>query len=179
MKKGLGIHKIIMFVALFLCVGTLTVTSAATVKDTEQTTGTSKTVKKTTTKKKAAKKSKKKKGKLIQKNGYTYYKKNGKIIKKRFIKIKGKTYHFGKDGTMTMGWLCSRGEYYCFSRVNGKMFKNRKVDGIQLDKNGKAEKTEANVEKIKTMIRARLQMLALRHISEPTRQAETTYAVFC
>lgn len=167
MKKELGIHKIIMFAALFLCVGTMAVTSAATVTGAEQTTAASKTVKKAATKKKAVKKkSKKKKGKLIQKNGYTYYKRNGKIVKKRFIKIKGKTYHFGKDGTMTMGWLCSKGEYYCFSRINGKMFKNRKVDGIQLDKNGKAEKTEANVEKIKTMIRARLQMRKICKMSD-------------
>jgi hypothetical protein len=144
-----------MLIAVFLCAGMMTVTSVAAATDAE--TKESVTVSKTV-KKKAVKKAKKNKGKLIQKNGYTYYKLNGKIVKKRFIKIKDNTYHFGKDGTMTMGWLCSKGDYYCFSRINGKMFKNRKVDGIKLDKNGRAEKTDLNVEKIKTMIRARLQM---------------------
>lgn len=153
MKRVLHIHKVLMLVALFLCIGTLTVTSADKVDNKD-----GKSEKTTTVSKNTKKKAAKKKGKLVTKNGYTYYKVNGKYVKKRFVKIKGKTYHFGKDGTMTLGWLRSRGNYYCFSRVNGKMFKNRKVDGIKLDKKGKAEKTDLNIDKINTMITARLKV---------------------
>ena len=98
MKRVLHIHKVLMLVALFLCIGTLTVTSAATVDNKD-----GKSEKTTTVSKNTKKKAAKKKGKLVTKNGYTYYKVNGKYVKKRFVKIKGKTYHFGKDGTMTLG----------------------------------------------------------------------------
>ena len=155
MKKRLHLHKAIMFAALLLCVGTITVTATAAVSDGGKGRKVT-TVKKSRNRNKTSKKVKKTTGKLITKNGYTYYKLKGKYVKKRFVKIKGKTYHFGKDGTMTKGWLCSRGNYYTFSRINGRMFKNRTVDGIKLDKEGKAEKTNLNVEKIKTMIRARM-----------------------
>lgn len=156
MKKRMCVHNIIVFMVAILCVGMLTVTSAATVKETEGGTKSSSIfVKKNTIKKK------KNVGKIVIKNGNKFYKKNGKIVKRKFVKIKGKIYHFGKNGAMTTGWMKYKGNYYYFNRSNGRMAKKRKVDGITINREGKAKNTEDNVKKIKTMIRAKKRMLKL------------------
>lgn len=160
MKRRMCVHNVIVLIAAFLCIGMLTVTSAATVKEPKS--GSEKFLS-VSEKKKAPKK--KISGKIITKNGNKFYKKNGKIVKRKFVKVKGKTYHFGKNGAMTTGWMKYKGNYYYFNRNNGKMARKRKVDGVSINEEGKAKNTESNVEKIKTMIRAKKRMLKL---CEPT-----------
>lgn len=71
-----------------------------------------------------------------------------------FADVSGKTYFF-EDGIITYGWRLFDGAYYHLDRSTGTLAKNTTVDGIKVDKNGKAENTSYNNEKIKTFIKAR------------------------
>jgi len=72
-----------------------------------------------------------------------------------FLTESGSTYYVGKDGKAVCGWKKIGSEYYYFDRENGKMSSGGKADGIKINRNGTAEQTEANVQKIRTMIKAR------------------------
>ena len=94
-------------------------------------------------------------GKLLTKKGKTYYEyANGTKAKKTFVEIKGKTYYFGKKGVMQKGWMKKGKGYIYFDRSTGVQKKNTTIDGIKLDKKGRAKKSSYNNEKIKTMLKA-------------------------
>lgn len=102
-----------------------------------------------------------KKSGWIKKSGYKYYYAYGKMST-GFRYIDGETYYFVKKkhkkapkGAMLKGWHKINGDYYFFNRKNGKMEKNRSVDGVKLIYDGTAKLTEYSESKIKTMIRAR------------------------
>lgn len=95
-------------------------------------------------------------GKITTRNGKKYYEyTDGKKAKNQFIAVNGKTYYFGAKGAMVKGWLKKKGSYYYFDRSTGVWKKNCKVDGIKIDKQGKAEKSAYSKKKIDMMITAR------------------------
>ena len=95
-------------------------------------------------------------GKIITEKGKKYYEyANGKRAKNEFVEVEGKTYYFGKKGTMEKGWLKKAGKYYYFDRESGVQKKNCTVDGIKIKKNGEAKKTTYSKSKIETMIKAK------------------------
>lgn len=87
-----------------------------------------------------------------------------------FLTEAGNTYYVGKDGKAVCGWKKISGEYYYFDRENGKMSSGGKVDGIKINKNGTAVQTEANVQKIQTMIKARAVMEQVTNASDSKSQ---------
>lgn len=80
--------------------------------------------------------SKKKIGLKAEKGGYYYYK-NGKKVKSCWITVKKKTYYMTKNGSAAIGWTKISGKAYYFDE-KGVMVKNKKVDGIKLNKKGAA-----------------------------------------
>lgn len=86
-------------------------------------------------------------------DGKKIYYVNGTVAN-GFADISGDTYHFD-DGIITYGWCYAGDGYYHLDRTTGILAKNTTVDGIRVDKNGKADNTYYNNEKIKTFIRAR------------------------
>ena len=67
--------------------------------------------------------------KLVRENGkWYYYDKTGVKVKKAWVKIKGKTYYFGKNRAAVTGWKKISGKKYCFSS-KGVLQKNKWVDG--------------------------------------------------
>lgn len=86
-------------------------------------------------------------------NGQKIYYVNGSVAN-GFADISGDTYYFD-DGIITYGWCYAGDGYYHLDRTTGILAKNTTVDGIRVDKNGKADNTYYNNEKIKTFIRAR------------------------
>ena len=71
---------------------------------------------------------------------------------------------------MVTGWAKYKKDYYYFGRTNGKMAKKCTVDGIKLDKAGKAKQTDLSVAKIKTMMRARKQLNELCKYTDTKQQ---------
>ena len=67
----------------------------------------------------------------------------------------GSTYYIDKNGQAVCGWKKLGESYYYFDRETGKMASGRIIDGIRLKKNGQAEGSSANIQKIQTMIKAR------------------------
>lgn len=67
----------------------------------------------------------------------------------------GSTYYIDKNGQAVCGWKKLGESYYYFDRETGKMASGRIIDGIRLEKNGQAEGSSANIQKIQTMIKAR------------------------
>lgn len=105
-------------------------------------------------------------GSIVKKNGKKYYKyENGKLAKNKFVKVKGKTYYFDKKGVMEKGWIKKGDNYYYLDRSTGVQKKNCKIDGIKLKKDGKAEKSKYNKNKMDTMIKAKS---VLNKITKPT-----------
>lgn len=136
------------------------------------------------------------KGKLVKKNGATFYKyKNvvstdtgnevtaGKTRTARnvFLTRGKKSYYLTSSGKAAKGWTKIRSDYYYFDRstgvqVKGKKSRNAKVDGIKIKKDGRAVKTAYGVKKIKTMMKARKIMLANTKYSDS--KATKRYKVF-
>ncbi len=69
-------------------------------------------------------------------------------------KIGKDTFCFAK-GVMQFGWCKVKNAYYFFHRTTGKLVANKTVDGIRLDKTGKAPGDDYSKEKIKTFIKAK------------------------
>ncbi len=104
----------------------------------------------------SAKSIKTNKGSFVKKSGKKYYKyQDGKKAKSTFLTINKKTYYFDKKGVAKTGWMKKGGNYYYFDRSTGVQKKNCKVNGIKIKKDGTVKKTNFNVTKIKTMIKAR------------------------
>lgn len=72
-----------------------------------------------------------------------------------FITETGSTYYIGKDGQPVCGWKQLGDSYYYFDRKTGKMASGRTIDGIRLKKSGQAAASNAEIQKIQTMIKAR------------------------
>lgn len=87
-----------------------------------------------------------------------------------FLTESGSTYYVGKDGKAVCGWRKICGEYYYFDRETGKMSSGGKVDSIKINKNGTAVQTEANVKKIRTMMKARAVMEQVTNASDSKSQ---------
>ncbi|MCI8560917.1 MAG: hypothetical protein HFH03_07345 [Dorea sp.] len=95
-------------------------------------------------------------GKIVKEKGNQYYKyANGKKAKSKFITVGKKTYYFAKNGVMEKGWMKKGKEYYYFDRITGVQKKKTTVDGIKINKDGKAKKTAYNEKKIAVMITAK------------------------
>ena len=111
------------------------------------------------------------KNKFVTKSGKTYYYGDkGKKLKNGLYEVKKKTYYFDEKGVMYKGWKKIKGDYYYFSRKDGKMLKNHTVDGIKIKKSGTVKKTKYNESKIQTMIKARKLM---QSITKPSDSKQT------
>lgn len=73
----------------------------------------------------------------------------------QFLTQAGSTYYVDKSGDFLRGWRKIGGDYYYFDRENGKMASSAEVDGIKISGNGTAEPTQADEQKIQTMMKAR------------------------
>lgn len=87
-----------------------------------------------------------------------------------FITETGSTYYIDKNGQPVCGWKKLGESYYYFDRENAKMASGCTVDGIQLKKSGQAVETNANVQKIQTMIKARNIVLQVTKPSDTLEQ---------
>lgn len=87
---------------------------------------------------------------------FYFYDADGKKTKGLY-KIDGKTYYFDKEGRQKTGWQKIGSSYYYFRIANGEkgyMVTSKKVNGITLDKKGKAKKTKTSLKKLKTLVMA-------------------------
>ncbi len=87
-----------------------------------------------------------------------------------FITETGSTYYIDKNGQPVCGWKKLGESYYYFDRENAKMASGCTVDGIRLKKSGQAVETNANVQKIQTMIKARNIVLQVTKPSDTLEQ---------
>ena len=107
-------------------------------------------------------------------NKYYYY--NNKKTT-GFVDIGGNGYFFDGSGVMQTGWQEIDGGYYCFDRTNGKLYKSTQINGISVDKNGKAYSlTDYGKKKIKTMMLAH--KIMLEQTSPADSMADKRYKVF-
>ena len=93
-------------------------------------------------------------------NRYFYYYQDGKKLT-GLQQIRGNTYYFKSNGVQLTGWRKIGSDYYFFRIVNGAggyMVKDKKINGIQLDRNGKA-KLNTKCAKRKTKVMARCAVL--------------------
>lgn len=101
------------------------------------------------------KKNRKPKVTLYTKKGKTYCRVNGRKAKNKIVSGKKYTYLTDKKGALIKGWTKYKKAYYYLGRNKGHMYRNKKIDGIRLGKDGKAKITKAAKAKIQTMIKAR------------------------
>ncbi len=73
--------------------------------------------------------------KLINGKRY-YFKKSGVRKDNGWVTVKKQRYYI-KDGVVQTGWLMYKGKKY-YLASNGRMAKNKTVDGVELDENGEA-----------------------------------------
>lgn len=100
--------------------------------------------------------------------GLTYFVENGSRYTKEGMRaIDGATYYFGSDGSLQTGWIKIGDGYYCFDRLNGKMYAATNVDGITVGADGRAVATDYAVFRITTM------MTAHRVVLEQTKPTDT------
>lgn len=96
-------------------------------------------------------------GKWKARDGYVYYvKANGKRAT-GLVTIKNKTYLFDEAGRQKTGWQFYKGSYRYFkiaNRAAGRMMKNRIINGIELQANGKAKLTQTGREELDVLIKA-------------------------
>lgn len=90
-----------------------------------------------------------------KKDKYYYYDAKGKRLH-GIQKIGKYTYYLDSKGVQRTGWRKVGKKYYYFLPANGQygyMVVSRKVNGIRLNKNGRAKVTRSNKRKIKLMVR--------------------------
>ena len=118
----------------------------------------------------------------VTKKGHKYYYNDSGKQKKGFVTVGKNTYYFtpkaiktkkgdasvtiNPKGSMVRGWFKLDGKYYYFNRSNGKMVKNKTIDGIKIAKDGTAKKTDYNEKKMNLMILARERMQSLTKPSD-------------
>lgn len=81
---------------------------------------------------------------LKQENGKFYYYKKGAKVKKTWITIGKKEYYFQGDGSAAIGWTKIGKKAYYFTTKAVKV-KNKKVDGVKLNKKGEASLSNERV----------------------------------
>lgn len=95
------------------------------------------------------------KGSFVKKKGNKYFKnKKGKLIKSRFFAKGGNIYYADGKGIISLGWKRIKGHYYFFDRKSGKMIYNKKVDDINITKEGTAKEGKKDVARIKVYLEA-------------------------
>lgn len=85
-----------------------------------------------------------------------YYNAKGKK-ETGLTKIGKKYYYFDSKGVQRFGWKKIGSNYYYFNPGRGKnasMVKSRTINGIRLDKNGRAPKNSTSLRKMKLMVEA-------------------------
>ena len=109
----------------------------------------------------------KKKAVWVQKNGqYSYYGRKGDLFKGLHT-IGGRQYYFDSKGRQQTGWIKINGSYYFFKqspKKDGCMAKNTRVNGIRLNKSGKAVLTNANKDYVACLARANQRVLAITNL---------------
>ncbi len=93
---------------------------------------------------------------LLRSGRYYYYDANGKKTT-GLAKIKNKKYYFDSKGIQRTGWQLIGKSYYFFNvgkAKKGNMVTNKTVNGVRLNKNGKAVLTKDSKEKLKLMVHA-------------------------
>ena len=100
-----------------------------------------------------------KKNTFVKKSGkYYYYNEKGKKAK-GLTKIGSKTYYFDSSGVQRTSWRLIDGYYYCFRSGNGAkgyMYKSTWVDGIYVNKKGRATGSGDATRKLRVMAKAAL-----------------------
>ena len=88
---------------------------------------------------------------------YYFYNKEGKMLKNGIYLIRGKKYYFDAEGRQRTGWRKVGGGCYFFrdhNAASGYMVKNSTVDGIYLNRYGRAVlKTARNKAKLPVMLK--------------------------
>ncbi|MBQ8306434.1 MAG: hypothetical protein IJX90_09510 [Blautia sp.] len=109
-----------------------------------------------------------KKAVWVTKNGqYYYYGQKGNLFKGLHT-IGGSKYYFDSKGRQQTGWVKISGSYYYFkqsAKKGGCMAKNTRVNGIRLNKNGKAVLTSGNKDYAACLARANQKLLAITNQS--------------
>lgn len=97
----------------------------------------------------------------INKNNKRYYYNSSGKKATGLTVIKGKNFYFNEDGSLHTGWKKMDDGYYYFKRTSGRLLTGTTgttIDGIKIDKNGKAVESPVIKAKIETMITARKTM---------------------
>ncbi|MFQ9158599.1 MAG: N-acetylmuramoyl-L-alanine amidase family protein [Blautia sp.] len=83
-----------------------------------------------------------------------YYNEKGKKLT-GFSKIGKKTFYFDQKGAQHVGWQKIGNDYYYFNIArgsNGSMVKSAKVNGITIDRTGKAKKDSASLRRLRILL---------------------------
>ena len=102
----------------------------------------------------------------FQDNGYWYRAdEKGRIQKGLWTDKKDRVFYLDKTGKRKSGWQKINEKYYFFSLSSGVMQKNKTVDGIRLQKNGKAKVTSKNSKTLMTYV---LAQQVVEQVTTPT-----------
>ena len=85
-----------------------------------------------------------------------YYNEKGKKLT-GLSKIGKKTFYFDQKGAQHVGWQKIGNDYYYFNIArgsNGSMVKSAKVNGITIDRTGKAKKDSASLRRLRILLAA-------------------------
>lgn len=112
-------------------------------------------------------------------NNYFYYYQDGQKLT-GLQQIGNSTYYFSDSGAQITGWRKLGSDYYYFKIANceaGCMVKNKKVNGIKLDANGKAKlNSKRSKRKVKVMVRcAKLMDNAVRPGQTKAKKLKSAY----
>lgn len=91
-------------------------------------------------------------------------------VKGRFVKTKQGTYYVNQKGIVLTGWRKIKERYYYFDRQTGKRNAGGKVDGIAMERDGRAKETTYNIRKIKMMMKARAVVSQIARVSDSKKQ---------
>ncbi|NFT06123.1 cell wall hydrolase [Clostridium botulinum] len=78
-------------------------------------------------------------------NGTHYYLYDTGAMATGWLSIDDDWYHFNNDGSRSLGWVQSGGYYYYLDLQSGKLLKNTKVDGYEIDSNGRRKSDKNDV----------------------------------
>ena len=104
-----------------------------------------------------------------------YYNEKGKKFT-GLSKIGKKTFYFDKKGAQHVGWQKIGNDYYYFNIArgsNGSMVKSAKVNGITIDRTGKAKKDSASLRRLRILLAANQ---TVERITKPLMPSTSTHA---
>ncbi len=78
-------------------------------------------------------------------NGTHYYLYDTGAMATGWLSIDEDWYHFSNDGSRSLGWVQSGGYYYYLDLQSGKLLKNTKVDGYEIDSNGRRKSDKNDI----------------------------------